>query len=42
MMTEGRFTRLTWCLLYRLHQRALHGTLPMPLLMSSDFQRRRT
>jgi NADH dehydrogenase len=29
-------------MLYRLHQRALYGTLPMLLLMFSDFLQRRT
>ena len=42
IMIEGRFARLTYRLLYRLHQRALHGTLPMLLLMFSDFLQRRT
>ena len=42
VMIEGRFARLTYRMLYRLHQRALHGTLPMLLLMFSDFLQRRT
>lgn len=42
VMIEGRFARLTYRLLYRLHQRALHGTLPMLLLMFSDFLQNRT
>jgi len=42
VMIEGRFARLTYRLLYRLHQRALHGTLPMLLLMLSDFLQHRT
>jgi NADH:quinone reductase (non-electrogenic) len=37
VMIEGWFARLTYRMLYRLHQRALHGTLPMLLLMFSDF-----
>ncbi len=41
VMIEGRFARLTYRLLYRLHQRALHGTLPMLLLMLSDFLQHR-
>lgn len=42
VMIEGRFARLTYRMLYRLHQRALHGTLPMLLLMLSDFLQHRT
>ncbi|MHB8728293.1 MAG: NAD(P)/FAD-dependent oxidoreductase [Sulfuricaulis sp.] len=42
VMIEGRFARLTYRLLYRLHQRALHGTFPMLLLMLSDFLQHRT
>ncbi|MDH3514104.1 MAG: NAD(P)/FAD-dependent oxidoreductase, partial [Gammaproteobacteria bacterium] len=42
MMIEGWFARLTYRMLYRLHQRALHGTLPMLLLMFSDFLQQRT
>ncbi len=42
VMIEGRFARLTYRMLYRLHQRALHGTLPMLLLMLSDFLQNRT
>jgi NADH dehydrogenase len=41
VMIEGRFARLTYRMLYRLHQRALHGTLPMLLLMLSDFLQHR-
>ncbi|MCR4346702.1 MAG: NAD(P)/FAD-dependent oxidoreductase [Sulfuricaulis sp.] len=41
MMIEGWFARLTYRMLYRLHQRALHGTLPMLLLMFSDFLQQR-
>jgi NADH:ubiquinone reductase (H+-translocating) len=41
VMIEGRFARLTYRLLYRLHQRALHGTLPMLLLLFSDFLQHR-
>ncbi len=41
VMIEGRFARLTYRMLYRLHQRALHGTLPMLLLMCSDFLQHR-
>jgi NADH dehydrogenase len=37
VMIEGWFARLTYRMLYRLHQRALHGTLPMLLLLLSDF-----
>lgn len=36
-MIEGWFARLTYRMLYRLHQRALHCTLPMLLLLFSDF-----
>jgi NADH dehydrogenase FAD-containing subunit len=42
VMIEGWFARLAYRMLYRLHQRALHGTLPMLLLMSSDFLQQRT
>ncbi|BAV32616.1 FAD-dependent pyridine nucleotide-disulfide oxidoreductase [Sulfuricaulis limicola] len=41
VMIEGRFARLTYRMLYRLHQRALHGTLPMLLLLFSDFLQHR-
>jgi NADH dehydrogenase len=41
VMIEGRFARLSYRMLYRLHQRALHGTLPMLLLMLSDFLQHR-
>ena len=41
VMIEGWFARLTYRMLYRLHQRALHGTLPMLLLMFSDFLQHR-
>lgn len=42
IMLEGRLARLTYRMLYRLHQRALHGTLPMLLLLLSDFLQNRT
>ena len=42
VMIEGRFARLTYRMLYRLHQRALYGALPMLLLMFSDFLQHRT
>lgn len=42
LMIEGWFARLTYRMFYRLHQRALHGTLPMLLLMFSDFLQQRT
>jgi len=41
VMIEGWFARLTYRMLYRLHQRALHGTLPMLLIMFSDFLQNR-
>ncbi len=42
LMIEGWFARLAYRMLYRLHQRTLHGTLPMLLLMLSDFLQQRT
>jgi NADH dehydrogenase len=42
LMIEGRFARFTYRMLYRLHQRALHGTLPMLFLLFSDFLLNRT
>jgi NADH dehydrogenase len=42
VMIEGWFARLTYRTLYRLHQRALHGTLPMLLMLLSDFLQNRT
>ena len=41
VMIEGWFARLTYRMLYRLHQRALHGTLPMLLILLSDFLQNR-
>jgi len=41
IMIEGWFARQTYRMLYRLHQRALHGTVPMLLLMLSDFLQNR-
>ena len=42
VMIEGRFARLTYRTLHRLHQRALHGTWPTLLLTLSDFLQHRT
>lgn len=42
VMIEGRFARLTYRTLHRLHQRALHGTWPTLLLTLADFLQHRT
>lgn len=42
VMIEGWFAALTYRMLRRMHQRALHGVLPTALLMLSDFLQHRT
>jgi NADH:ubiquinone reductase (H+-translocating) len=42
VMIEGWFAALTYRMLHRMHQRALHGLLPTALLIVSDFLQRRT
>lgn len=41
VMIEGRIARLTYRMLYRMHQRALHGIVPTGLLMLSDLLQHR-
>jgi NADH dehydrogenase len=42
VMIEGWIARLVYRMLYRMHQRALHGTLRAILLMVADWLTRAT